>query len=82
MRPRRLAATYAQFRTALAKARKEAGLTQAALAAKLGRPQSFISKYESGERRLDVVEFMEVAQAVGFDASKLLGKLRKTGESR
>ena len=78
MRPRHLAATYAQFRTALIRARKEAGLTQAALAARLGRPQSFISKYENGERRLDVVEFMEVAQAVGFDATKFLTKLRRS----
>lgn len=77
MRRRVLAATYTEFRKALVKARKEAGLTQAALAAKLGRPQSFISKYENGERRLDVVEFVEVAEAIGFDATKFLTKLRR-----
>ena len=39
-------------------ARKAAGLTQHALARRLGRPQSFVAKYEGGERRLDVVEFV------------------------
>ncbi len=51
----------------ITQARKNAGITQAALAEKLGRPQSFVSKIESGERRLDVVEFLEVARLIGFD---------------
>jgi len=40
----------------LRQARKEAGLTQVEVAARLGKPQSFVSKCESGERRVDVVE--------------------------
>lgn len=48
-------------------ARKDAGLTQVELANKLSRPQSFVSKVERGERRLDVVEFFEVSRAIGFD---------------
>lgn len=44
--------------------RKERGLTQAQVAARLGRPQSFVSKYESGERRLDLIELRAVARAL------------------
>ena len=47
--------------------RKSKNLTQAHLAEKLGRPQSFVAKYEGGERRLDVIEFIEVAHALGAD---------------
>lgn len=44
--------------------RENAGLTQAALAAKLKRPQSFVSKYESGERRLDLIELRQICGAL------------------
>jgi transcriptional regulator with XRE-family HTH domain len=66
---------YEQFRLLLVKARKAVGLTQVDLSAKLSRPQSYVSKYERGERRLDVIEFLEVAHALGIDASKFLKKL-------
>lgn len=62
---------------ALTEARKKAGLTQSALAVRLRRPQSFVSKYERGERRLDVIEFGEVAQAIGVDPLKFLARLYK-----
>jgi len=55
------------FRLAIAKAREKAKLTQAELAKRLGKPQSFVSKYESGERRLDVIEFLAVCQALDAD---------------
>ena len=45
--------------------RREAGLRQVELAKRLGKPQSFVSKYESGERRLDLLDVEEVCQAVG-----------------
>jgi transcriptional regulator with XRE-family HTH domain len=63
---------YDRFRRLLVEARKTAGLTQAELAARLSRPQSFISKIEHGERRLDVIEFFEVAQALGIDPMQFL----------
>ena len=66
---------YDRFRSLLVEARKEAGLTQVELAEKLSRPQSFVSKYERGERRLDVVEFLEIAKAIGIDAVDFLGRI-------
>lgn len=52
--------------------RIEAGLRQVDLAMRLDRPQSFVAKYESGERRLDFVEFIEIAEALGFDPVEFL----------
>ena len=49
----------ARLRELLTEARSNAGLKQLDVAGRLGRPQSFVSKYEGGERRLDVVEFSE-----------------------
>ena len=61
----------------LFKARTKRGLTQIQVAEKLGRPQSFVSKYETGERRLDVMEFLEVADALSVDPCRLLKRLLK-----
>ena len=61
-----------RLRELLTEARSNAGLTQIDVAGRLGRPQSFVSKYESGERRLDVVEFLEVCTAVQADPGKVL----------
>lgn len=66
---------YRQFLDLLIQARKDADLTQVEVASRLDRPQSFVSKYENGERRLDVVEFLDVAKAIDFDAVKLMRKL-------
>jgi transcriptional regulator with XRE-family HTH domain len=68
--------TYERFCQELIQARKAAGLTQAELAARLSRPQSFVSKYERGERRIDVVEFLEIADALEMDAGELIRRLR------
>lgn len=58
-------------------ARKEANVTQHELARRIKKPQSFISKYERLERRLDVPEFVFVARALGIDPSKLLRRVDK-----
>jgi transcriptional regulator with XRE-family HTH domain len=58
----RRSAAYRLFLTRLREARLAAGLTQVEVAAKLHRPQSFVSKCESGERRVDVVELTEFAR--------------------
>lgn len=68
-------ATLEQLRNLLISERKRYGLTQVELAERLGKPQSFVSKYERGERRLDVIEFIEVATALGTDPAKLIRKL-------
>lgn len=58
---------YDRFRRLLVDARKTAGITQIELSIKLSRPQSYVSKYERGERRLDVVEFLAVVRALRGD---------------
>ncbi len=58
-------------------ARRKAGLNQTELAQRLGKPQSFVAKYEGGERRLDVVEFLVVARGIGADPVRLLRELVK-----
>jgi transcriptional regulator with XRE-family HTH domain len=67
--------TYGRFRELLIEAREGAGLTQAGLAERLNRPQSYISKFERGERRLDVVEFLEVAEALKINPFDFLKRL-------
>jgi len=58
------------------KARKTAGLTQHELAKRLHKPQSFVAKYEGGERRIDVVEFVTICQAIGADSARILKSLK------
>jgi transcriptional regulator with XRE-family HTH domain len=60
------------------RARKNAGLTQHELAKRLNKPQSFVAKFEGGERRIDVVEFVTICQAIGTDSAKILRNLRNT----
>ncbi|MEK7403560.1 MAG: helix-turn-helix transcriptional regulator [Acidobacteriota bacterium] len=66
---------YDRFRALLIDLRKRAGLSQAELAKRLAKPQSFVSKFERGERRLDVIEFKTVAEALGIDPLRLLRRL-------
>ncbi len=69
---------YGVFRSLMAELRETAKLPQSELAARLGAPQSFVSKYESGERRLDVIEFVSVCDALGVAPDLILKKLVKT----
>jgi transcriptional regulator with XRE-family HTH domain len=70
---------HKKFRDLLVQARKDANVTQAELSSRLRRPQSFVSKYERGERRLDVVEFGEVAKALGIDPLRFLRRFYGEG---
>lgn len=58
-------------------ARNNADLNQEELAEALGKPQSFVSKYENGDRRIDVVEFLAIAKALKADPVQLLRALIK-----
>jgi transcriptional regulator with XRE-family HTH domain len=63
---------YARFLGLLRQARKDAGIVQQELADRLGKPQSFVAKVERGERRIDVLEFVAIATAMGGDPVRLL----------
>lgn len=58
--------------TMLIAAREEAGMTQTQLAEKLNEYQSFVARLESGQRRVDVIEFIKLAEILKFDACSLL----------
>jgi transcriptional regulator with XRE-family HTH domain len=62
---------------ALRAMRIEADLRQVDLARKLGQPQSFVSKYENGERRLDLVELRAVSLALGTTLSELVARFER-----
>jgi transcriptional regulator with XRE-family HTH domain len=66
---------HVAFQTVMREARKEAEMTQADLAVRLQKPQSFVAKYENGERRLDVVEFIEIARALSIPPRRLFERL-------
>ena len=68
---------YDHLRSLLLKAREAAGLRQEDVAKRLKRPQSYVSKIELGERRLDVVEYVQFARAVDADAIRILRQVIK-----
>jgi transcriptional regulator with XRE-family HTH domain len=68
---------YEHLRLLLVKAREAAGLRQEDVAKRLKRPQSYVSKIELGERRLDVIEFVEFAEAIETDALRILRQVIK-----
>lgn len=70
-------AEYEELRRQLVDRRRAAGITQHQLAAILGKPQSFVSKFENGERRLDVVEFLQVVRALGADPHKIIRSMNR-----
>jgi transcriptional regulator with XRE-family HTH domain len=67
---------YAVFIATLRAERKLADLTQAELAERLNQPQSFVSKSERWERRMDVIEFIQIAGALGWEPEQLLEHVR------
>jgi transcriptional regulator with XRE-family HTH domain len=73
---------HSRGQTALCKllieTRDRAGLTQQQLAKRLGKHQSFIAKYEAGERRIDVLEFLAITDAIGADPVRLLRNLMRS----
>lgn len=65
----------------LVEQRQRAGLSQAQLAERLGRYQSVISSLESGGRRVDVVELLDIADAIGLDVHALMDELIATPQA-
>ena len=63
---------YSRFQKRLKEAREQAQLTQAQVAEKLGLPQSYVSKIESGERRVDAVELEKLAKVYGKSVNYFL----------
>ena len=61
----------------LAAARRRANVTQQELAARLGKPQSFVSEYERGQRRVDVVELLFISRALGIDPLELFTEIAR-----
>lgn len=66
---------YQRLQEALKELRKSLSVTQKELADLLGKPQSFVSKYESGERNIDVIEFVDICQALNLDPTKGFNKI-------
>jgi transcriptional regulator with XRE-family HTH domain len=62
--------------------REASGLTQADLAEKLGEYQSFVARLESGQRRVDVVELLKIAEVLGFDPARMIGMLQRRTASQ
>ena len=67
---------YRLFLQLLVQERRDKGITQVQLAEKLQKPQSNVSKYENGERRLDIIEFLDIADCIGIDAAEFIKKLQ------
>lgn len=67
---------YVLFRTMLTEARLAKGMLQSDVAALLRKNQSFVSKYERGERRLDFPEFLDVADALEINVAEFIKRYR------
>jgi transcriptional regulator with XRE-family HTH domain len=74
-------AKHEALRTLIRDRRKAAGLTQAQLAKRLGRYQSYVAMIEGGELRVGIVEFLDIAKAIGFDPAAVIRQLAKIGEA-
>lgn len=75
MQKSRYTRAYTRLLRALRDARKAAGLTQSEVAQQFGTHASFVSKCESGERRIDVVELAEFCQLYGTSVCELVKKV-------
>lgn len=70
-------AEYIHFRKLLRRAREDAGLTQTELARRLNKPQSYVYKNESGERRVDITEYLDIMQALNKHPGEIMDALWK-----
>ena len=70
---------YGRFRALLREMREEAGLSQSVLAAKLRKPQTFVSKSELGERRVDFLETVDFCAACRMTVEQFMARLNRAG---
>jgi transcriptional regulator with XRE-family HTH domain len=70
---------YQRVASLLAELRKERHLLQQEVAARLAKPQSYCSKYESGGRRLDIIETLDVLRALGVEPQEFIDRLQDSG---
>lgn len=70
---------YRRLVSALRSARLAGGMTQQEVADRMRRPQSFVAKIEGCERRLDVVEFVQLCRALGVDPASFIAEMSSTG---
>ena len=68
-------AAYASFVETMIASRRDAGLSQIELGARIGRTQSWVSSYERGVRRIDLIEFAAIAVAMGYEPTDLFAKV-------
>lgn len=68
---------YQALRESIRAERKARGLSQVQVAKALGRPQSYVADFERRERRIDVVEYLALAEAIGFDPLAVLSAVMK-----
>ena len=73
----KLASELVTLGQVLVSARERAGLKQSDVAAKLGLPASYLSKIENGSRRLDVIELLQIAEAIGTDPAEIVRELQR-----
>jgi transcriptional regulator with XRE-family HTH domain len=73
---------YRKLLATLVEARKSAGLSQADVAVILSKTQQFVSRYELGERRLDVIEYVDIAAALGLDGLALLTNILSAARAK
>ncbi len=66
------------FRSLLRQLRLGAGLQQRELSERLGKPQSFVSRYESGQRRLDLLELRQICQVIGISLSEFVERFERS----
>ena len=80
LRPRKKSAQLKQFLALLRQARTDAGVTQSQLGEAMGVPQSFVSKVEAGERRLDVLELIAWMHALGVSPVTFVATLESKAQ--
>mgnify|MGYP002685501912 CR=1 FL=1 len=68
---------YITFLKCLVKARKDAGITQVEFAEKIGQTQSFVSRCERGERRIDVIELRVFCEVIGIPYTRFIEQLEE-----